>query len=291
MTEAKPPVTIGLPIFNGEKYLEQALSSLLSQEYKDFQLIISDNASDDQTRSICKKFSDSDDRIKYYRNEKNEGATFNFNRVLQLAHSEFFMWAAYDDLWDQAFLSTLVSLLQNNSTAVVAFAQAAIIDDHNNQLSSHVHLADYPVMYKLSEKNLYKRMKLYIQAEDGKSNMVYGLMRTKCIKKTNGFFGGFRTPYGSDILLIFRLLQYGEAIGSPNILYYKRATGKQEDPSIKSRILRFLSFRIGKFSCFLAYIPIIKKANLTITEKVTLSLCVIRRILQWIGNGIITALK
>src|SRR5436853_274761 len=92
-----PKVSIGLPVFNGETYLAGALNSFLSQDYEDFELIISDNASTDQTAAICKEHAAKDNRIRYYRNETNIGASPNYNRVFQLARGEFFKWGAHDD--------------------------------------------------------------------------------------------------------------------------------------------------------------------------------------------------
>src|SRR3989442_1198286 len=99
MIDNKPLVSIGLPIYNGERYLRQALDSLLSQAYENFELIVSDNASDDATPEICAAYAARDARIKYFRAPTNMGAVWNFNRVFELAGGEFFMWAAHDDLW------------------------------------------------------------------------------------------------------------------------------------------------------------------------------------------------
>lgn len=81
----EPRVSIGLPVYNGEVFLAETLNSILSQTFQDFELIICDNASTDQTQEICRKFARQDERIRYYRNEANLGAAKNFNRVFSLA--------------------------------------------------------------------------------------------------------------------------------------------------------------------------------------------------------------
>src|SRR5438132_13873019 len=91
-------VSIGMPVYNGERYLSGALDSLLSQTLADFDLIISDNASTDATESICRSYAAHDSRIRYFRNENNLGAAANFNRAFELCGGEFFRWAAHDDL-------------------------------------------------------------------------------------------------------------------------------------------------------------------------------------------------
>ena len=93
-----PLVSIGMPVFNGEDYVEAALDSILTQTFTNFELIISDNASTDRTEEICNDFADSDDRIRYYRQEKNLGAAANFNRVFELSSGKYFKWAAHDAL-------------------------------------------------------------------------------------------------------------------------------------------------------------------------------------------------
>src|ERR1700742_2966611 len=92
-----PTVSIGLPVFNGERYLEEALFSLLNQTFRDFELIICDNASTDRTPDICTRHAARDRRIRYARNARNLGASSNFNKCFMLARGRYFRWAAYDD--------------------------------------------------------------------------------------------------------------------------------------------------------------------------------------------------
>src|SRR6185295_18844558 len=133
MTLSSPRVSIGLPVYNGEKYLARALTSLVSQDFEDFELILSDNASADSTEAICREFAAKDSRIRYYRNETNIGATKNYNRVFELAHGEFFKWASHDD---ECHPSLIRRCLETFSRApdptVLVFAKAEIIDELGN---------------------------------------------------------------------------------------------------------------------------------------------------------------
>ncbi len=97
-TTAVAPVSVGMPVFNGERYLEGALESLLGQTYENFELVISDNGSTDRTAAICKSYAARDERVRYLRQEKNRGASWNFNKVYLEANAPFFRWASYDDL-------------------------------------------------------------------------------------------------------------------------------------------------------------------------------------------------
>src|ERR1700690_2651657 len=110
MTNHKPRVSIGLPVYNGEKYLAAAIDSLLAQTYADFELIISDNASTDRTAKICQEYAELDRRIRYYRQPKNCGIAGNFTRTLELARGEFFQWHAHDDICGPTLLARSVEM-------------------------------------------------------------------------------------------------------------------------------------------------------------------------------------
>jgi glycosyltransferase involved in cell wall biosynthesis len=116
----QPLVSIGLPVYNGEKYLVRALESLLAQDYENIELVISDNASTDSTPVICEKYHREDDRIIFHRRERNFGAIANFSFVLQQARGQYFMWAAADDYWRPTFVSDLIDELEHHPQADVA---------------------------------------------------------------------------------------------------------------------------------------------------------------------------
>lgn len=107
-----PRVSIGMPVFNGGEYIRDALDSLLAQRFTDFELIISDNCSSDDTQAICEHYAKLDSRIQYVRQSCNQGPVANFKFVLDTACADLFMWAAHDDLWAQDFLMDATRLLQ-----------------------------------------------------------------------------------------------------------------------------------------------------------------------------------
>lgn len=124
---ASPFVSIGLPVYNGAKYLRRALDSLLAQDYQNFELIISDNASTDETGSICQAYAAQDKRIKLYHQPHNLGAFNNFNFVLQNATGYYFMWAAHDDWWAPTFISDLICELEHNPQESVAMSAVELV--------------------------------------------------------------------------------------------------------------------------------------------------------------------
>ena len=107
-----PLVSIGLPVFNGEKSLAQALDALLKQDYTNLEIIISDNGSTDRTSEICGEYLKKDSRLKYHRSEENLGAIWNFNRVFELSSGKYFMWAAHDDLRKPSFVRACVKRME-----------------------------------------------------------------------------------------------------------------------------------------------------------------------------------
>lgn len=128
-----PSVSIGLPVYNGEQFIDEAIESVLRQSYTDFELVISDNASTDSTQEICSKYADRDDRIRYVRNGTNRGAAWNFNRVFKISRAQYFKWLNHDDYWDSAMLEHSVSVLETApSDVVLCYPKTAFIDEHGS---------------------------------------------------------------------------------------------------------------------------------------------------------------
>jgi glycosyltransferase involved in cell wall biosynthesis len=126
-----PRVSIGLPVRNGERHLARALDGLLAQRFADFELIVCDNVSTDDTVRIVERYAARDPRVRLHRNPANIGASPNFNRTFALASadSEYFQWAAHDDERDPEFLAACVAALNAEPRAVLAYTRAVVIDD------------------------------------------------------------------------------------------------------------------------------------------------------------------
>jgi glycosyltransferase involved in cell wall biosynthesis len=124
-----PRLTIGVPVYNGERYLRDTLDALLSQTFEDFELIISDNASTDATEEIGRAYADKDARVRYVRRERNLGAAGNFNALVGLSRSEYFKWAAHDDLVAPTFLERCIEALDADAGVILAYTRGRRIDD------------------------------------------------------------------------------------------------------------------------------------------------------------------
>ena len=124
-----PLLSIGLFLYNGEKFLAAAIESILNQTFGDFELIISDNCSTDRSGDICRRYAALDERIRYYRNDRNMGAGWNLRRVYDLASGKYFKQAAHDDMIQQDYLRLCVDALEADESLVLAHSLTRVIDE------------------------------------------------------------------------------------------------------------------------------------------------------------------
>ncbi len=130
MTSNSPRLSIGLPVYNGERFLAEVLSNFLAQTFTNFELVVCDNASTDGTQQICLAYARRDKRIHYFRNPINLGAVPNFNRAFQLSRAPLFKWAAHDDMYRSTFLETCVRILDANPDVVLAHCGSTFVDEN-----------------------------------------------------------------------------------------------------------------------------------------------------------------
>jgi glycosyltransferase involved in cell wall biosynthesis len=206
-----PPISVGMPVFNGERYLVEALDSILAQTYPDFELIISDNASEDQTRDICDEFARRDSRIRYIRQPANLGAPRNFNFVFEQARGKYFKWASGNDLCDPDLLRICKSVLDEQPETVLCFGRATAID-HNGDI-----LRDYEGNLGVDDVRPSRRF-VHVLDRIGVNNVHAGLFRTEVLRKTKP-----EQSYPSaDLVLIAELALYGKFYEVPQVLFYRR---------------------------------------------------------------------
>lgn len=214
MNTFAPLVSIGLPVFNGEAYLEQALESILTQTWGDFELIISDNASTDRTEEICRVYVQRDPRVRYVRNTENRGAAFNYNQTVALARGQFFKWAAADDWLAPTFLETCLAPLQSDHSIVLVYPHTQIVDENGQPLSL------YEDELNLTESEPAERFCHFLDRfrRKDKCNAVFGLIRLEQLRKTR-LIDRFTS---SDITLLGELALLGKMVEVPQTLFYRR---------------------------------------------------------------------
>jgi glycosyltransferase involved in cell wall biosynthesis len=209
---ARPPlVSIGLPVFNGERYIEATLESILAQTFEDFELIISDNGSTDATEQICAQFAARDSRIHYHRHDENLGAAYNFNHVFSLARGVFFKWAAYDDLLAPSFLERCLDILDKNPAVVLAYPQTNRIDANGHFMEHYADDLD------LRDPKTTGRFRKFL-ATPGHCHPVFGLIRADILRLTP-LIGKYP---GSDRNLIGEIALRGQISEIPEYLFYRR---------------------------------------------------------------------
>lgn len=130
----RPLVGLGMPVFNGERYVAQAIRSILAQSYDNLELVICDNASTDGTERICRELAATDRRLRYHRNPENIGAHPNFNRAFELSRGKYFKWTADDDALDPDYLRACVEMMEAHPEAVVCQSQFDFIDAAGNRI-------------------------------------------------------------------------------------------------------------------------------------------------------------
>ena len=108
-----------MPVYNGERYVAEAIRSILAQTLDDFELVICDNASSDRTQEICASFAKNDSRIRYFQNKVNLGGHPNFNRTFELSRGKYFKWAAHDDVLRPELLRSCVKALEESTDAAL----------------------------------------------------------------------------------------------------------------------------------------------------------------------------
>lgn len=205
-------VSLSLPVFNGGNFIAQAIQSILDQDYEDFELIITDNASTDGTKEICKEFADRDRRIVYYRNDRNLGAAANFNRGFELSSGEYFKWCAHDDLISSNLIRDCVSALDENSEAVIAYPRLRRIKEDGA-------MTDYDEreLPSMTEFSAALRFRTLINT-NGMDAAMFGLWRQNVLAETS-----LHQPYyGSDCALLAEMALLGTFVRVPSAVLYNR---------------------------------------------------------------------
>ena len=274
-----------MPVHNGDSFLEESLDSLLSQDYKRIELIISDNGSTDATPEICRRYAALDKRVRYYRCEKHDGVVRNFNRVFELGKAEYFFWAAHDDTWESGFITQVLNALLETPNSALAFSAFDTIDE------AGVSVKLYPSVFQLPSANLFARLRNYITQRGslGKANLIYGIMPRSAIRRAGGFRQWGLSAWGMDMLVVFRILTLGNLALADDVLFHKRLAVPREGengvhkapkPS-PERLLSFTGRVMEQWGYFYGYERIVEAADgLSFREKARLRTALTNRIIR-----------
>ncbi|MGA9115924.1 MAG: glycosyltransferase family 2 protein [Bacteroidota bacterium] len=211
-----PKVTVGLPVYNGEQFLRQAVNSILGQTFTDLELVIFDNASADGTESICREYAARDARVRYYRNAANLGAGRNYNLTFEHAAGTYFKWAAHDDYLAPDFIRVCHDVLERNPDAALAFSRMVDVDEEGKVVASKPKSAlprsergGHPVRHI----RFHRLMQLDYDVEE-----IFGLVRSDLLRRTKLFLN----YSDSDRTLLAELALYGTIHEVPEVLFFHR---------------------------------------------------------------------
>jgi glycosyltransferase involved in cell wall biosynthesis len=212
---AEALVSLGLPVYNGAEFITETISSLLAQDYPQFELIITDNASNDTTEAICRAFAAADPRIRYIRNEENLGAGPNHNLGFHLSGGLYFKWCAADDMVSPNFVSACVRALELNPDAVLAYGTTRSIDQRGRTIPL---IGREMTKHDPNDSAVLRFHKDLLDRVTCTNFQAFGLIRSNILRKT--FL--HRSYYGSDQTLISELALLGRFINVPEAIFYNR---------------------------------------------------------------------
>ena len=182
--------------------LQKQLNRCWHKIIKNIEIIICDNASTDTTPQICQQYQQRDSRIQYFQNKTNIGASNNFNRTFTLAKGEFFMWAAYDDLWDQTYIRKCVQKLKQHPEAILCVTESEMIDEEGKVIGNGNEAIE-TINLSFSE-----RLHQFFLNVGWIGSNVYGLYRVEYLKRTRLFL----EEYGPDVILGLEIYLLGDVV-------------------------------------------------------------------------------
>ncbi len=271
MKSKAPLVSICMPIFNEEKYLEQALESLLAQNFKDFELIISDNASTDRTPEICKLYLEKDNRIKYYRNERNIYALANFIKIMQYVKTPYFMFAGGHDLWSDNYIRSCLEIMEKDLSVVIATPRTVWIDENNKELDIKDSFIDTRGCGNVS--------RLILSLKEN-HHAIYGVIRSDALKKISWP----RPQYiGTFLVMLGGLSLVGAFAHVLEATWYRRKA--REDETTDQRLERYqrtllpsgkyAKAKLSHWRIPYEYLIVIRRSPIPFKEKIALIVTVI----------------
>jgi len=232
----KPIVSIGMPVYNGGRTLRAALDTIVNQSFQDFELIISDNNSTDDTELICREYLEKNPKITYIRQETNIGATKNYEFVLSKSVGEYFMLAAHDDLRDKDFLAECVGVFNENLDCVSVFCHFQMINTINNEIVEHH--TPTPSSTNFPLHRIKGRVREMVFA------LIYGLHKREIINKIK-----LENFDWSDVYFNILLSYYGKILIIPKFMFQCGTNGVRIPYSVTGKYISLKIFRslIGKF--------------------------------------------
>lgn len=290
-TKQNPILSITLPAYNEEKHLAEALDSImyqLSDVQFDYEVLILDNASTDQTKNIGEKYASKYPKIRYIRNESNIGAIENFNKAVKLSNGEFFMWAGAHDILSDNYIQNCLQIIQSDSSVVVAYPRTIWIDENGNELNIKMGFIDTRGDGAISRFNLT----LWTN-----QHAMCGLIRSDALKKTRLM----KQVIGADHILLLELSLLGSFAYVPGAIWYRRKN--RDDENYYQQIVRYRRMLFSfdrraksniislQWKSLYEYLAVIWNGPISFEEKVVLAVSALPTILLRMGIATFSYLR
>lgn len=218
-----PRVSIGMPVYNGARYLERAIDSLLAQTFSDVEIVVSDNASTDGTRDIIRRAAERDPRVRYSFNEANRGLVWNHRRVIALARGEYFMFAPHDDWFAEDYVERCVELLDARPDVTYAFSETILVDEAGQEVGRE------RVRQRVADASPSTRFWDLLVVQGGVN--WYGMARRELFAR----IAPYRPVPRSERIVLAELALWGPFALVPGRLYFRRVHDGQATALRRSR--------------------------------------------------------
>ena len=210
-TRSEPLIGIGMPVYNGEPYIRQAVESHLAQTFGDFELVITDNKSTDGTEEICREYVGLDRRVRYIRNEVNLGGPGNFRQAFRHCRGVYHKWSTADDWWDPTFLEKAVAILDSDAETVLVYPKTVLVNNAGKETGRYD-----DILHLRQDRPSDRFIQLYQTI--GLCQAHLGLIRRDQMARTR-LIG---RELASDIRFVAELSLYGKFFVIPEYLFYRR---------------------------------------------------------------------
>ena len=240
-----PLVTIGIPVFNEARFVEKTLKSILEQDYPNLEIIVSDNASSDETYSLCNEILGNRPKTVLHRFDTNQGATENFRFVADSANGKYFMWASGHDTWSPNLISACVELLERDPTIVVAFGTSAWIDEHGNPMTKFSGWIDTRGMQPVAR---------FITTVWGNMHPILGLIRKSALDRVRPI----EPVIGADLILLSQLALQGDFAHATSGNWCRREFRHESSHNEKLKRYRSTEYRLTKGSLIDKIFPLLR---------------------------------
>lgn len=283
---ATPRISIGMPVYNGAKWLAPTVESVLSQRFQDIELVISDNASTDDTEALCQAYAARDPRVRYRRNRENVGIANNFNLAFTHARGRYFKWMSCGDLIAPAFLTRCADLLDRRPEVVLAYPVTRVFSE------DPAHGEDYREVFDLDVDDPVQRFRDYTRRVR-LNNIMHGLYRRDTLARTRLYRSFLRADYN----MIAAVLLQGRAVCVDEVLNFRRMQPETTTKGLTESQLRSVyapsrpsSLKYQEWQRVRDYYSMVLRSGLSLGQRVQL-LAFVTKNAYWHSDDLLKELR